>query len=167
VKGTLVGIPVIALLAVAQSTILSHLSLLDGRPDLVLLAVVAWSLSGRSVEAMVWGWVGGVLIDLLSGLPLGVSAITLVGIAYLASLTEGRFWEGHVLVPVAAVLVASLLSLGVEMATLAVSGYPLQLGAALQRVVLPSVFLNLVLALPAAQLAAGLRDLLYPERVTI
>lgn len=163
----LVGIPLIAFLAIVQSAILSHLGILDGRPDLVLLAVVTWSLSGGAVEAMVWGWVGGMLIDLLSGLPLGVSAIALVGIAYLASLTEGRFWEGHVLVPVAAVLVASLLFLAVEMAALAVSGYPLQVIPALGRVVLPSLFLNLVLALPAAQLAEGLRDLLYPARVTI
>ena len=34
-----VGVPLLALLAVLQSSVLSYLRFLDGRPDLVLLAV--------------------------------------------------------------------------------------------------------------------------------
>jgi rod shape-determining protein MreD len=163
----LIGIPLVVVLAILQSAVFSHLGILDGRLDLVLLAVVSWSLAGRPVEAMVWGWVGGLTLDLLSGMPFGVSAILLVLIAYLGAFTEGRFWEGHGLVPLAAVLAAAALFHIAGGAALLLSGSAIDVAAGLGRVVLPSLFLDLVLALPAQQAAEGLRGWLFPPRVTV
>ncbi len=165
--GFAVGIPLVVFLAILQSAVFSHLGLFEGRPDLVLLAVIAWSFSGRTNEAMVWGFAGGLALDLLSGLPLGVSALSLVAIAYLASLTEGRFWEGHLLVPVAAALLAGLLFHAVELGSVWLGGHPVDLGVAAARILLPSLFLDVVLSLPAVQAAGSLRDSLFPPKVTV
>jgi rod shape-determining protein MreD len=75
---------------------------------MVLLAVVAWGLSGRWQESMVWGLIGGLLLDILSGVPLGSSSVALILIALLVSLFEERFWEAHLLMPLSVTLVASL-----------------------------------------------------------
>ena len=163
----LVGIPLLALLAILQSTVFSHLQLLDGRPDLVLLAVGSWGLVGRGREAMVWGLIGGLFLDLLSGIPFGTSAIALVLVAYIASLLEGRFWEAHLLMPMGVTLLGSLVFYALSLAGLLLSGHPIDLPTALMRVILPSTFLNLILALPASQLAVGLRRSLFPPEVTI
>jgi len=163
----IVGIPLLVLLAVIQATILSNVRLLDGAPDLILLAVVAWALTGHSRQAMAGALFGGLLIDLLSGLPLGATAIIMITVVYLVSLTAGRFWEANLLMPLTTVLWSSLLFHGLSLAVLLALGRPLELSFALGRVVLPSTFLNLILALPATQAATNLADTFYPPEVQI
>lgn len=163
----IIGIPVLVILAVLQATVLSSLRLLDGSPDLILLALVAWALTGRSRQAMAGALIGGLLIDLLSGLPLGATSMIMVLVIYLVSQTVGRFWEAHLLMPLTTVLWSSLLYHGLTLALLVVLGRSIDWGFALGRVILPSTFLNLVLALPAAQAASGLAQTLYPPEVHI
>jgi rod shape-determining protein MreD len=163
----LIGVPLLALLTVLQSSVLGWTLLLDGRPDLILLAVVSWALTGRSTEAMVWGLVGGLFLDLYTGLPYGLSAISLVIIAFVISSLLDRFWEGHLLTPLGAVLFTSLFFHFTQLAAVFILGRPIDLLLSIQRVVLPSSFLNLALALPAKSLADGLSERLNPPEVTI
>jgi len=165
--GTLIGIPVLALLAVLQSSLLSHIRLLDGRPDAVLLAVVGWSVVGRTNEAIGWGFIGGSFLDLFSGVPFGSTAIALVMVAYLVSFPEGRFWESHVVMPLGVMLVASTIFHVLGIGTLVLVGHPMDLEVALTRVLLPSTFMNLVLILPTIQIANSVTQRLFPPEVKI
>ena len=165
--GTLIGIPLLALLAVVQSSVLSHIRLLDGRPDAVLVAVVGWSIVGRTNEAMGWGFIGGAFLDLFSGVPFGSTAIALVLVAFLVSFPEGRFWESHVVMPLGVMLVASTVFHVLGIATLVLIGQPLDLDIALTRVLLPSTFLNLVLILPVIQVGNSVTQRLFPPEVKI
>ncbi|HLC04988.1 MAG TPA: rod shape-determining protein MreD [Anaerolineales bacterium] len=165
--GILIGIPLMALLAVLQSTVLSHVRLLDGRPDAVLIAVVSWSVARQADEAMAWGFIGGAFLDLFSGVPFGSTSIALVAVAYLISFPEGRFWESHVVMPLGVMLVASTVFHVLGIATLLLIGRPMDLNGSLTRVLLPSTFMNLVLILPALQLAYGLSHRLFPPEVKI
>jgi rod shape-determining protein MreD len=110
-----IGIPAIALFAILQSAVISQLGLADGQADLVLVAVVAWGLTGRSTEAMVFGLAGGIVLDLLSALPIGTTSLILVLIAYLVLLTEGRLWGAHLLTPLGVVFAASLVFSGCQL----------------------------------------------------
>lgn len=163
----LIGVPLLLFLALLQSSVFSQLTLLDGRPDLVLLAVLSWSLAGRHVEAMFLGMLGGFFLDLFSGLPFGSHAIALILVIYLLSFFEGRFWEAHLLMPLSVSLIASLIFHGLEVGTILLMGRTFDVAHAMTRIVLPSTFINLVLVLPASQLAEGLRSRLYPPEVEI
>lgn len=162
----LFGIPILTVLVAVQSSLMSRLQLLDGRPDLVLLAVVGWALTGRGQEAMVLGFVGGLLLDAFSQVPLGWSAAVMVLIAGMVSYSEGRFWGANPLMQLGAVLAASLAFHLAGLLILLLLGRQLDLTLALSRTVLPSAFLNLLLALPTAQLAEALRGALYPPAVS-
>ncbi len=159
------AIPFLALMAALQSSLLADLTFLDGRPDLVLLTVLAWAIVGRARQAMILGLIGGVMLDLLSSDPLGTSAIPLILIAFLVSFTGGRLWEAHFLLPMATALVGSLIFHSFNLSILLLSGRPVDMGLALTRVILPSTFLNVVLALPFTQLMGGLQRRLYPPEV--
>ncbi len=161
------GSLLMALLAVVQSSLLNRFPFLGGTVNLILLATVSWALTGRVTEAMVWAFFGGLSLDLLSGAPFAVSSIALVSAVYLASLTEGRFWEAHPLAPLGVVAVASLVYSGLTMAAVWISGHPIDLSLALTQVVLPSTFLNVLLALPAAQLAGRVREAAFPPPVSM
>jgi rod shape-determining protein MreD len=158
----LVGIPLLALLAILQSSIFNQIKLIDGRPDIVLLAIVAWGINGRSKEAMAGGLIGGLFLDLLSGLPFGSFAIPLIIVAFLTSLTEGKFWRANLLLPLGSILIASLIYHFLCLAALILSGHSIDLYAAIMRVILPSTFLNLLLALPASQLTAAIINRAFP-----
>ena len=162
-----IGIPAIILLAIAQSAVVSHLRLAGGQADVVLVAVVAWGLTGRSKEAMVFGLAGGIILDLLSALPIGTTSLILVVIAYLVALTEGRLWGAHLLTPPAVVFAASLAFSGYQLLASVLAGAAVDWPTITSRVLLPEAFLNVVLSVPAAQLAAALQRLLFPPRVEI
>ncbi len=162
----LLGLILMAILAVLQVSLVNHLRLLDGRPDLVLLAVTSWALTGRGREAMVLGFAGGLFLDAFSEIPIGVSSVALVLVAALVSYSEGRFWGIHPLMQLAAVLAASVVFYTAQLLTLVLAGHPIDLSIALSRTVLPSLFINLLLALPAAQAAEALKGVLVPGRVT-
>ncbi|HET7010687.1 MAG TPA: rod shape-determining protein MreD [Anaerolineales bacterium] len=163
----LIGVPLMAFLAILQSSVLGTLRVLDGSPDLVLIAVVSWSLTGRMHESMILALVGGLFLDLLSGAPFGMTAIGLVLVAYLVSFLEGRFWEANFLIPLGVMSAAAVIYHSVVVLAAAVSGRPIDLALAFSRVFLPSALFDVLLALPAAQFAVRARDALFPPRVKV
>ena len=162
-----VGLPLMALLAILQSAVVSQLRLADGQADLVLVVVVAWALTGRSQEAMVLGLAGGLFLDLLSALPLGSTALALVLVAYVVSLTEGRLWGAHLLTPLGGGFGASLFFSAYMLLASVLVGARVDLPSLGSRVLLPELFLNMLLAIPAAQMASALKRALFPPEVEI
>lgn len=163
----LVLIPVSVLLVILQTAVLPSFALVDARVDLVLLLVVAWALTGRVVQAMILSLVAGLLLDLLSGVPLGISAIALMAAANVATLAQGRLWRAHQFAALGAMLLATVTFyaiLGVVILLIHPGTDP---AVSLARIILPATLLNLALAIPAVQLAAGLERRLYPPTVAL
>jgi rod shape-determining protein MreD len=163
----LVLIPVSVLLVILQTAVLPSFALVDARVDLVLLLVVAWALTGRVVQAMILSLVAGLLLDLLSGVPLGISAIALMAAANVATLAQGRLWRAHQFAALGAMLLATVTFyaiLGVVILLIHPGTDP---AVSLARIILPATLLNLALAIPAVQLAAALERRLYPPTVAL
>jgi len=164
-KSYLVGLPLLILAAVAQSTILSHFHFYGGTVDLVLLIVLGWALTGDALGALGWGLVGGLCLDLISGGPLGATSLALTVMAYLAGLTEGRFWGSHLVLPLGIALGGTFGFHFINLAVLALSGYAIDWGASLARIVLPSALLNTLLMWPAFSAMRWIHAQLYPAAV--
>jgi len=163
----LVLIPVSVLLVILQTAVLPSFALVDARVDLALLLVVAWALTGRVVQAMILSLVAGLLLDLLSGVPLGISAIALMAAANVATLAQGRLWRAHQFAALGAMLLATVTFyaiLGVVILLIHPGTDP---AVSLARIILPATLLNLALAIPAVQLAAGVERRLYPPKVAL
>ncbi len=163
----LIGLPLLVLAAVLQSTALVHLRVLDGTLDLTLLFVLGWTLASDWRGGMIWGLMGGLCLDLLSGAPLGTAMLGLVLVAYFASLTEGRFWRSHILLPLASVILGTLGLHLIYMTVLRLNGEPINVGLALARITLPTVVLNTAGMLPIYRAMRWLRGWVYPEPVEI
>lgn len=80
--GSFISLPVLVLAAVLQVTLMPQISILGGRPDLIFLIVVSWSLNSSLEEAVLWAFVGGISKDLLSAAPLGTSTLGLIIILF-------------------------------------------------------------------------------------
>jgi rod shape-determining protein MreD len=163
----LIGIPLLVLLGILQTTLLADIHFFDGRPDVILLAVLGWGLAGGDRQSMVWGLIGGLLLDSFSGLPLGSTSISLILLAFLVSLYTRRVWEANLFMPLGITLVASILFHGYSLGWLFILGREIDLPLAFSRVILPSTILNVVLILPVAQLLLSVYRRLYPQEIEI
>jgi len=161
------GLPILVLIAILQSTVVSNIHAFGGTPNLMLLVVVCWSLVARGAQGLVWAFWGGVLLDLFSGGPLGASAAGLLLVVYLAGFTEGRLWGSRLLLPLAAVLFGSLMYHLVVLGFLVVFGRVVDLVSTVRTITFPSTFINLVLTLPVYNLTRWFHNFLNPPAVEI
>jgi rod shape-determining protein MreD len=140
------GIPILLVAAVVQSTWLEGIRLVGGRPDLVLLMAVTWSIIRGAEEGALWGFIGGVFCDLLSGSGLGPWTLSLTAVGFLA----GQPWV-HALGPTVIRLAlmsvfGTLLGHTMLLLTLGLLGYSVNIGQSLLTVAGPAALLNLVLS---------------------
>jgi rod shape-determining protein MreD len=161
-----IGIPLLALAAVVESTVLPDVRALSGGTlNLVLILVLSWTLAGDWSGGLVWGFIGGVLLDLLSGGPFGKSALALVLVAYVASWSEGQFWRSHILLPLAAALLGTLVYHVIVFFVLIVGGTRMDWLGALTGVLLPALLVNTLIIVPVFWLLRAVHEAVYPAAV--
>ncbi len=134
----LLVIPLLGLLALLQSTLLPHAAILNVWPNLVLLAVVSWTLLRGLAEGLMWAFIGGLWLDILSGGPFGLSTLTLVLVAFVISFLEASLFREHIVLVVAIVTVAGLLHGLISLSMLRLSGHPAATLTMLWRIAIPT-----------------------------
>ncbi len=80
------------LAALLETSVLSELSIAGAKPDLVFAMAVVVAMVVSFEDSLVWALVGGLLVDALTGRPLGATALALLivtGIAALLSRVTG------------------------------------------------------------------------------
>jgi cell shape-determining protein MreD len=150
-----------------QTIIISTLPILNGYADLILLVLVAWSLQERVRTAWIWTIIAGALVGFISALPLFVPVVCYLLVTAIARLVRRRVWQSPILAMFLVTFLGSLVSLGLTMAVLIVTGTPLPLEDSLNLVVLPATLLNLLLALPVYAVVTDLAQWVYPEEIEI
>jgi cell shape-determining protein MreD len=158
----LVAIPILSGLLIIQSALVSRIPLLLGTPDLILLTIVAWSLQKRVRTAWHWAALGGLMVSVLSALPFGS-----ILLGYLISVGVGLFLRKQISqAPILGMLITiffgSLICQGIDLLALRAFGTSLPFLVTLNQIMLPSLLLNLVLAIPVFVVIGDFADLLYP-----
>jgi rod shape-determining protein MreD len=164
---TLLSLPILAVLVIAQSAVVSRVTLLQGSADLVLLVLVAWGLQPRVQNALIWAAVGGLLISFPTALPLGIPVAGYLAATILALILRRRVWQVPVLAMLVAIFLGTLITQGLAWVSLRILGVPLPALQSFYLVLLPSLLLNLLLAVPVYVLAGDLAGWLYPQEIEI
>ncbi|MFQ6014921.1 MAG: rod shape-determining protein MreD [Anaerolineae bacterium] len=131
---------------VVQSTAMPYLSLAGVKPDLMLLVVISWSLIRGAGEGIVWGFVGGMILDLLSGAPFGVFTLALTTISFLSGIGEINIFRSNIFLPLMVIGLATIAYSFISLLLLQTLGWPVNWSDSLIRIVLPTAFLNTILA---------------------
>ena len=163
----LIGIPLLVVLVMLQTAIVSTLPLLHGTADIVLLVLVAWALQERVPSAYEWCAMGGLMVGAITAVPFYVPLVVYSGSVVFARLLRGRVWQTPLLAMFVTTAVASLFEHGLTWMVLRVQGVPLPILTSLNQVVLPATLLNLLLALPVFALVTDLAKWVYPEEVNL
>lgn len=158
----LVAIPVLALALILQTAILSRVTLLSGAADLVLLILVAWSLQDQVESSFHWAGLAGLLVAFASGLPPYVPVVVYLFAVGMARLLLRQIWQTPLLALFSVTFFATLASHLVTYIAFFINGTTLPIGDMLALITLPSVFLNLLLALPVHSIIRDLALWVYP-----
>lgn len=164
---TLISIPILIGLLILETTILSRFPLLHGTTDLVLLAVLAWALQKQVNTAWQWGIIAGLLVGIASAQMFAITVSLYLGAVGIALILRQRVWQVPSLAMLIATFAATLLFHGVTIVTQRLAGTTLPLQESLNLVTLPSMLLNLLLAVPVFALFSDLAKWLYPEKLEV
>ncbi len=98
IKSFVTGFLILFALALAESAILSNISFLPAIPDLMLLAAVYFSIVKGRTYGVILGFVGGMILDYITGCPFGLNCLLRTLIGYSAGfLCETINYKGVVM----------------------------------------------------------------------
>jgi rod shape-determining protein MreD len=142
------AVAVVFVAAMLQTVIVSSLVIGGGAPDVLLVVVVALGLVRGSVPGAVFGFVGGVIVDLVTLDTMGITSLVLT----LAGFWAGRYGEttgrDRRFAPLIAVGSITVLAGLFGFVLHYMLGEEVVARHALVTVLMPALVLNLVLALP-------------------
>lgn len=162
---TLIAIPILGGLMIIQSSILSRMPLLQGTADLLLLAIISWALQKRVQTAWQWCIIGGLIFGLVSNLPFAVPVISYSLATGVALYLRRRVWQTPILAMFVTTFFGTLITMGVALIALGITGNSVPLPEATNLVILPSLLLNLVIGIPIYALIGDLAKWIYPEEL--
>ena len=158
----IVAFPILGLAVILQSAVVSRITLLAGFADLPLVLVIAWAIQEGVNSAWHWAILAAVLTGLISGLPWLVPVAGFLMAVFLAHALQRRIWQAPLLAMFSVTFVATLFLHMLSFIVLSIFRTPLPFGDSFSLVTLPSVLLNMLLAIPAFWLMRDLSRWVYP-----
>ena len=128
-----------------------------GQINLVMLVVLAWSIRAELSSAFVWAFVGGVLIDLYSILPLGTTSAALMIIVYLANGFARQIYRIRVVTVVTMAALATVFMYSYTLIAVMLSGNNYDILMQIRLVLIPTILYNLAAAVPVYALVRVLQ----------
>ena len=94
------AIPLMAVLVILQSAVLPNFTILGVVPQLMFVATIAWALLRGLREGLLWAFVAGLLTDLFSVGPIGVTSLAMMAAVAAAVFIQRSFPESRIIMPV-------------------------------------------------------------------
>lgn len=150
-----VGIPLLLFVALVEAAVLPMFRVAGLQPNLMLVLMVAWLMVRGANEAFVLIPIGGFMLGLVDGAPMGTALIAMAPIAFLHDIRGAHLNETGFVITVAFVALMTVIYHLVHYFVLMLQGDAGPILSAMLRVVLPVCFLNVMVLLPAYIVLAG------------
>ncbi len=142
------GLPLLLFVALTEVSVLPMFRVYGLQPNLMLVLLIAWlSVRGAS-EAFILAPIGGVLLGLVDGAPVGTALIGMAPLAFLQELRGSQLREGGLTVAIGFTVMMSFFYNFVHLGVFTLLGEAGEWGAASLRIIVPTVFLNVMILPP-------------------
>ncbi|MEP6895107.1 MAG: hypothetical protein ABI986_05815 [Chloroflexota bacterium] len=158
----LIAVPVIILAVILQSAIISRIALLSGAADLPLVMLAAWAMQDEVDTAWHWAIGAGMLVGFVSGIPWYVPVLSYLLVVGLAQTLQRRVWQAPLLAMFSVTFLGTIGLSIFSLIILRLSGIPLAIGDVFGLLTLPSILLNMLLAIPVYAVMRDLARWVYP-----
>jgi hypothetical protein len=163
----LISIPILGFLIMFQTAVVSRIHLLQGTADLILLVLSAWALQERVSSAWQWSIIAVLLLSLATALPLPALAVAYLGVTGMALIVRRHVWQLPILAMLITTFTGTLIVQVVSVFTLWLEGTSIPILEALNLVLLPSLLLNILLAIPIYAMLGDLANWLHPKEIEV
>ena len=92
-KSWIVVLILLLIFTILQSTVLCYFEICSIKPDIILIAVIYFALYGGRKFGSEIGITGGLLKDIVSGLPFGLSILSFGGLGFLVGSVGSRLYK--------------------------------------------------------------------------
>lgn len=161
----LLAIPVLLGLTMLQIGIVSRLPLLQGTADLLLLAMIAWTLQRPVKNGWFWALTASAFMALTSAVSPIVPMVSYLVTAALVQYFKRQVWQAPLLIMLLITLIGTALEQGLTIGSLIFSGTSLPIRDSLSLITLPSILLNLALAIPFYAILRDLANWIFPQEM--
>lgn len=158
----LIAFPILALAVILQSAVVSRASLLGGFADLPLVIVIAWALQDNVDTGWHWAIVAGVFTAFVSGLPWIVPILGYIVAVVVARVLQSRIWQAPLLAMLGVTFFTTLIVHLLSFVILSLARAPLPFADTFSLITLPSVLLNMLLAVPVFWFMRDLSRWVFP-----
>jgi rod shape-determining protein MreD len=134
-----VTLPLLTLAVILQTTLNRYLNINDIHPNLVLVFVLSCSLLKGWQRAILLALAGGIFLDLLTSVHLGIFTISLMITALLATFWQTRYFANMILAFPYSLLFNLLILIALRL-----SGYSVAWLEILRTIVVPESLLNVL-----------------------
>lgn len=154
--------PILVLLLILQMVIVRQLPLFNGTVDLMLLWLASWGLQKQGKNV----WVGAIFVILLmsfvSSLPWYVWTVTYLSVAIISRFMNRHFWQNPLIALIFVVFISSIIGMLAQMGVLIFHDSAINISQSIKYVIVPSVFLNLLFAIPVYVVVNDMAQWVYP-----
>ena len=161
----LIAVPIIFLAVQIQMAIVSRVPLVSGTADLPLVMLAACALQEGVESSWQWAIATGLLVGFVSSTSFVVPFLSYALIVLLASYLQRRVWQSPLLAMLLLCFVGTIVSHILTLVALRASGVSLNIADSLGLITLPSMLLNLLLAVPIYAIMRDLARWTYPQPV--
>ena len=144
----ILSLPILLLLLILQTTIAGEITLINGAADLILVWLAAWGITNKDRSGYLLAFMAGGLTSYVSALPWYVFPLAYLSVIFLGRFVFNQLWQSPLLSMFAITLVSSILLYVFTMLGLRINGTEYSWQVSLTNVIIPSVFLNLLFAIP-------------------
>jgi cell shape-determining protein MreD len=159
----IISVPLFFIFSVIQSVAISRIEIIAGTGDIVLLAIIAWTIIDEDGNYLGWGIIAGFLISILSSLPLAATFAIYLGCALTAKIATRIFWQSPILSLFSSVLISSIIKFFIEMITLQYMGIAVPFFLSVTSILFPTIVINLFLTFPVYVLMGDISRWISPK----
>jgi len=145
---TMIWLGLIVVMTIIQSTLLPLVAIKGIYPDILLIMVVSYALLSGKEKGVGMGFFVGLLQDLAFGSVFGSYTLSKLATGYFFGLAERKVFKEHIILPVAAVAVGTVLNGLVLAVVLLLIGHKTDIFAVFINSILPQALYNLLIAIP-------------------
>ncbi len=161
----IVGLPIFAIAAFLQVSVLTKIRLLNGAVNLIMVCLIVWSINSSTKYSWIMAVWSGLLMSFVSAMPIKSYMWFNLGIWGLIWFIKKRVWQMPMILTLFVTIVGTLLEALLTLGLLTLQGANLDYLLSLNRVIVPSLIMNLLFTIPVYAFLNDVINTIYINEV--
>ena len=162
--GYVLAFPILFLCMMLQMVVVNKLPILYGYADIILLVIIVYAMHSGAKNAWFWAILAGLFYGYVSKIPLLIPVIVFSSIILASKYIKSRIWQMPILAYIFLVIMGTFLFQILSLIGLKFNGSAIPIMETINVIVIPSVLLNLIFAVPVYYIFNDFLDVVFLER---